>query len=399
MRKLIVIGLLAGMITTAYGAERLNIAQLQQKLDESQKHGAGASGAATNAETDLLKDLAADTDLLRESGEDSELAQQLYGVELTERLTAQTFDRMLAKYQPGLDTQRALTFLRDRSEFLDPPQTEWPVLAAPDAESQKHTVELARGYVFQTLLRLPNFFATRTTTRFSNDSQAWDALELPNQEGQHLIGTSVLEITFREGKEFVAPTETAGMKRMPADAGFASQGEFGTEAAIVLVDLADRTNGTIGFHHWEATPAGPAAVFRYAVAAAGSHYQVSYGCGGNTAFHAFPGYRGSITISAATGAILRMTLEADSKPADPISNVTSVIEYGPVTLGERVFICPLESIASMTVKADACGRRGNAHRLAQPEILLNRTTFSSYHRLGSTATIIPAGKDGPGARD
>jgi hypothetical protein len=391
MRKLIVIGLLASMITAAQGADRLSVAQLEQKLDASLKHGAGAGPGRAGSE--LFKDLDADTDMLREAGEDSELAQRLYGVELTERLTAKTFDRIIATYQPGLDTERALIFLKDRSGFLDPPLAEWLVMAAPDAESQKHTLELARGYVFRTLLRLPNFFATRTTTRFVSDSQTWDSLGLPNREGPHLAGTSVLEISFRDGKEFVAPPETAGMKRMPVDMGLASQGEFGPEAATVLVDLTDQANGTIAFHHWETTLGGPAAVFQYSVAAAGSHYQVSYACDANTKFQAFPSYHGSIAIIPATGAILRMTLVADSKPGDSITHVTSAIEYGPVAVGERVFICPLRSVATMTVEANACRRHGNAQRLAEPEVMLNRTTFSNYHRLGSTVTVLPAEKE------
>jgi hypothetical protein len=46
----------------------------------------------------------------------------------------------------------------------------------------------------------------------------------------------------------------------------------------------------------------------------------------------------------------------------------------------------------MTVEANACGRHGNAKRLAEPETMLNRTTFSDYHRLGSTINILPPEK-------
>jgi hypothetical protein len=381
---------MAGMITTARGAEQLSVAQLEQKLAASLKHDAG--GGSDHAQTDPFKELDADISTLPTADEGSALAKQLYGVELTERLTAKTFDRLLANYQLGLDSQWALVYLQDRSEFLDSPQSEWPSLAAPDTEAQKHTLELARGYVFHTLLRLPDFFATRKTTRFVSDTQTWDALGVPNREGPHLAGSSALEITFRDGKEFVTAPETMGMKRIPVDAGLASQGEFGPELAIVLVDLADQANGTIAFHHWETTAEGPAAVYRYSVAAAGSHYQVKFACAANTAFHASPGYHGSIAISPSTGAVLRMTLAADSKPGDPITHVTSAIDYGRVTIGDRVYICPLRSIASMTVEANACGRHGNAKRLAEPETMLNRTTFSDYHRLGSTINILPPEK-------
>src|ERR1035438_4481542 len=140
MLKLIVIGLLAGMITTAYGAEQLSVAQLEQKLDASLNH--GAHGGPDHAQSTLLQELGKDADMLGEAEGDNELAQQLNRVELTERLTPKTLSRILAKYQPGLDTERALLFLKDRSELYDPPQAEWPALAPPSAETQKHTLEL-----------------------------------------------------------------------------------------------------------------------------------------------------------------------------------------------------------------------------------------------------------------
>jgi hypothetical protein len=369
---------------------------LEQKLDATLKR--GKSGEPTEAQGQL-KELGGDTDLTREAAEDTELSRQLYSAELTERLTPKTFERILAKYEPGLDTQRALVFLRDRSEALDAPQAEWPALSAPDAETQKSTLDLARRYLYLTLLRLPNFLATRTTTRLVSDPQILDPLGLPTRDGPHLAGASVLEISFRDGKEYLAPVETGGMKRMPVEMGLASEGEFGPEVAIVLGDLADHANGTIAFHHWETTPVGTAAVYRYTVTAAGSHYEVNYACEEKTAFHAFPSYHGSISIRPATGAILRLTVEADSKPGDPISSVISVIQYGPVTIGDRVYICPLWSVAQMTANADACGKRGSAHRLAQPEAMLNRTTFSNYHRFGSSVTIVPSAKDGKPGRE
>jgi hypothetical protein len=395
---MIAIGLLAGMATAAHGAEQLSVAQLEQKLDASLKRG------TEKADNALFVNLGTGTDMLREAAEDNDLARQIDEVELTERLTPGTFDWILKKYQPGVDTERALALLRDRSGFLDAPQAEWPAVAAPDTASQKHILEQARGYVFQTLLRLPNFFATRTTTRYESDPPPRDTFSLPNREGPHPAGSSVLEITFRDGKEFVAPTEQASQQAVPAalglaTLGLATQGEFGPEAAMVLVDLADQSNGTIEFHHWETTSVGTAAVFRYSVAAGGSHYQVKYACEAKTPFEVFPSYRGSIAIVPGTGAILRISLAADSKSGDPITHVTSSIEYGPVRIGDRVYVCPLRSVASMTVEANACGRHKGAKRLAEPEVMMNRTVFSNYHRLGSTITVVPpekGEKQGPG---
>ena len=161
----------------------------------------------------------------------------------------------------------------------------------------------------------------------------------------------------------------------------------------MLRDLADHAHGTAVFHHWEASPVGPAAVYRYAVAGAGSHYQVTYTCKAKTVFSAFPGYHGSIEISQATGTILRITVAADWKPGDPVSHVSSAIEYGPENIGSRMYICPVESITFMVVEANACRRQGGGHRLTEPVITMNRATFTNYHRLGSTVTIVPSVKE------
>ena len=203
-----------------------------------------------------------------------------------------------------------------------------------------------------------------------------------------------MEITFRDGRELLSPKSPGAGFQTPAESGLASHGEFGPEAAIVLVDLADHANGSVHFHHWETTAMGPAAVFHYSVAAAGSHYQVQYDCDKKTPFRAFPGYHGSIMVNPATGAILRLTLATELKEGDPISEVTSTIEYGPVKIGERAYICPLESIASITVEENACAHRTGPKRLAEPQVLVNHSTFSEYHRFGSTLTIVPKAEDG-----
>ena len=84
---------------------------------------------------------------------------------------------------------------------------------------------------------------------------------------------------------------------------------------------------------------------------------------------------------------MRIALEAESKPDDPISHVASVIEYGPVEIGGRTYICPVRSLAFSVEDSEACAVPGNNRRQVQP-MLLNRTTFTDYHRLGSTARII-----------
>ena len=133
--------------------------------------------------------------------------------------------------------------------------------------------------------------------------------------------------------------------------------------------------------------AGPAAAFRYSVPRESSHYDVTDACLDHVSFHDIPGYSGEIALDPRSGAILRITLVAESKPGDPVSHVASVIEYGPVVLGNRRSICPLRSLTFMVEEANGCSSHGN-HKLQKPVAMINQTVFSNYHRFGSSATII-----------
>ena len=81
-----------------------------------------------------------------------------------------------------------------------------------------------------------------------------------------------------------------------------------------------------------------------------------------------------------------MTLEADSTPGDPVSHVASVVEYGPVVLGNRRSICPLRSLAFMVEEANGCAH--GKQKLQKPVAMVNQTIFSNYHRFGSSVTMI-----------
>jgi hypothetical protein len=383
MRKLILLGIFAAMSANAGAVERITVEQLEQKLAAlfAPPPADLSSKGEANAETDLLRELNQDFDI----SHDSDQASQIDAFELTERLTSGMLEKLSAKYKLGLQTELSLEQLADRSALLDPPVDELPDMAPPDADSQRKMVNAAGVFVFQVLSRLPNFFATRTTTRFDDGHISANGGFLLVQPGLHLVGRSSREITFRDGKEVIDPMKTERVMPGIPEMGLASQGEFGPEPAIVLFDLA---KGTLKFHHWEQMPAGLAAVFRYSVPKAGSHYEVNYSCNARVSFNDSPGYHGSLAIDPSTGAILRITLEADSKKGDPISHIASVIEYGSVQIGGRKYICPLRSLAFMVEDANSCSSYSPKAKLLQPVTMLNQTTFTDYHRLGTTLKVI-----------
>ena len=249
----------------------------------------------------------ADADLMKEFGD----------FDLSERLTDATRNKIATELHLGPQATFALQLLADESAVLDPPAVELPKDAAPDAAEQKHMLEIATGYVKQTLPHLPDFLATRTTYTFNDTPQIFKVNEWPVRAGLHLISKSSGEVTYRDdhvvqtsapvkgtspqaekAKEVQAsgagaappvvravtstqntaadaitaavPTRAPGMER-----GLQSFGEFGPLLGIVFVDTQKRTPT---FHHWEQTPAGLVAVYHYSVPKADSHYVVNYCC-------------------------------------------------------------------------------------------------------------------------
>jgi hypothetical protein len=372
MMRTLVLVTLALAIHSAYGAESITVKQLEQKL-------------ATPAPT-VSDHSEAPVAVLQ----DATMAVEIDNLQLSERLTPATLDSILKEHAFGPRTQRELQLLADRSALLDPPASELPDRPAPDANQQQHMLDAARAYVFQTLTHLPNFFATRKTERFSGISPETNQTGKPVHIGLFPRGASTREITFRNGREVIDPMKEQHSAQSLPQMGFQSWGEFGPEPAIVLVGV---TTGTVAFHHWEQGPTGLVAVYRYSVPELDSKYEVNYTCNGSNAFHAQPGYHGSLAIDPASGAILRLTLQADSKPDDPISHVASIIEYGPVDIGGRTYICPLYSLAFSVEEVSTCFLQLKDQALVRNRtlvrpLILNRTSFSDYHRLGSTSRII-----------
>jgi len=387
MRRLILLGLMAAVVLPAVAAKRVTVAQLEQSL--------AADSASHRADADV--------------------AHRLAELELSERLTDATLERFAKNLPLGPRTALALQLLADESAFLEPPASELPATGTPDTATQQRMMDLARGYVVKIWPHLPDFFVTRTTARFDDSLQVLRQGDWPVRAGVHLVGTVTHNLTYRDGKDIIdqgteqAPVAAAaGKNGAPApvqqeERGMTSRGDFGPELTIVLTDSA---KGKVAWSHWEKTSAGLAAVYTYSVPKAFSHFEVSYCCVrqdvqrelryGNPSrgegatimatgqadeklFQATPGYHGTLAVDPDTGAILRITIEAELKSEDPISRAATMVQYGPVTIGDRTFIFPVRSAAISVEKPGP-----NSRPQDPPTLLVNETTFTDYHRLGAT---------------
>jgi hypothetical protein len=344
---------------------------------------------------------------------DAEIARRISGMELSERLTEATLARLAVTL--SADPQAALTLqlLADQSAFLDPPASELPPTPAPDDPTKQRVLDAARSYVAQTLPRLPNLLATQSTNRYDDSPQVAKKGGWPVRAGLHLVDTSSREITVYD--ETANRSATVASARWQEQVGLTSGGEFASTLGMILTDTL---KGKVTWSHWEQTAAGQAAVYHYSVPRSASHFEVigslqrqaalegspaqignsrvsgigvkpSANSSNSSTFLTTPGYHGSLWLDPATGSILRVTVEVDSKESVPFQRAAILVQYGSVQIGDSDFICPVRSVALSMALAGA-----NLDPLTRlpgdaPTQWLNESVFTGYRRFGSTVRVVP----------
>ena len=293
---------------------------------------------------------------------DAGVANEIAGMELMERLSAARFARCQASL-PGQRAKTALLVLADSSAFLDPPVDEILAREEPDPASQKKMIALTVDYVNNTIHRLPNLSATRVTTTFERVSSS--------KKPMHRVAKSSAVILYRDGQEQVRG-------RIPDKAvGLRTSGEFGVILDTVLLDAV---SGNLQWSRWQQGTAGPEAVFRYSTGGRKSHYKVD---GEDTA------YIGEIAIDPFSGAILRIVFRTDLDPNNPLGTFSPLartadisVEYGPVELGGKTYICPLKGVA-------LSNRMDLILPMHADVTWLNDRVFENYHLFRSDVRIVP----------
>ena len=263
---------------------------------------------------------------------DAKTARQITGIKLTERASAERIARWEAELA-GDRSREALMVVTDVSAFLAPSAAEMTTMPMPDAQTQKRILARCRDYVNQTVPRLPNYFALRTTTSFIFTT----ALALESQpivdsvfqkkqgpkvryqalgpakssdapEDQYfLLGSYADEVTYRGGTEFVNGTQGTNVPRSSLVT-MSTSGDFGSVLEVIVVDFQE---DQIAWDHWEmghSAPGsiGPLAVFRYAVPSERSHFAVTY----PNEQPDFQAYHGEVAIDPESGAVRWITLLA-----------------------------------------------------------------------------------------
>jgi VWFA-related protein len=333
---------------------------------------------------------------------DADLARQLLGMELTERLSTAKLARLKAGLL-GEKAQQALVALADSSVFLDPPAAEIPSSPRPDSAALRRMLVSVVSYVNTAVRQLPNFIATRDTTRFEDrpleDIQRSVGMTTMIYLPLQVVGRSNVLVTYRDGHEVVEKAAAKNKKGESQERGLFTEGVFGP---ILSTVVGDALKGEITWSRWEAGANGAKAVFHYAVPKEKSHYSVGYCCVSNDLtigvsesqdWHKLAevaAYHGEIAFDPANGAIFRITLEADMPPDEVVSRNGMMVEYGAVDIGGKSYICPLRGVSVLM-----------AHTIQTPlgmtppkgykgplKTFLNDAVFEQYRRFGSEVRIL-----------
>jgi VWFA-related protein len=357
---------ITGLILPAQAEKRISVAQLEQSVAE-------------------LK-----------SVPDADAARRLSDLQLSERLSPQRFTA-LTQAMPGEKSRQALLAIADQSEFLNPPSSEIPPNPTPPVPEQRRIMGLVATYVKNSIPQLPNFFATRTTDHFEDTPQLQRAAEffIPH-EPLHFLTRSRASVFYQNGREVVDTKGNSG-KPKTSNQGLTTWGVFGPILGSVLVDAA---TSKLAWSHWEQGATGPVAVFDFQVPQQKSHYEVNYCCyvtQASTAvadvhpFRRIVPYRGSMTVDPSTGVILRLVVEAELKPADPVTIASILVDYGPIEIGGETYTCPLRSLSStvaQTVQLDPVYKYPLANQIQPLKTSLNDVSFGNYHMFRSEMRVL-----------
>lgn len=336
---------------------------------------------------------------------ESKAAPQLAGFQLSERVTAQQLSEWQSRFTRP-ETREILLYLADAASIWDPPASEIPADAPPSDAEKAAMLDRARQYVRNMRPRLPNFSAMRSATFFEvctleqikAEERELQFLELTNKNlgfrslgvvsnprELFLEGTSETIVTYQDGNEVQSPAELKEKSRRLTPRSLSTSGEFGPILALIDQDTLE---GTISWRRWERGPTGLAAVYGYAVPSGSSHFTVVSPMnrlpGLTTEEH--PAYHGEIDIDPATGSVLRITILADPSPSEARAGIqvpsAMIVEYGPVEIGAKTYICPVHAVAITKFS-----NPGNPS--APPRTFVNDVVFSGYHLFRSEMRILP----------
>ena len=332
---------------------------------------------------------------------DNEIAQKLFGVQLIERMSSTRLSSWKGRL-PGERSRAALVAVADRSVFLALPPADIPTTAPPDRAARQQMLSRTVEYWTRTMLQLPDFFATRTTIQHDEPppkEETWKIVT--SDQSLHAIETSNTTVLYRDGKEVLDAGARKGKKKSARENGLDTQGTFGPILAVIFYGVSG-AHSEFTWSHWELGAEGQPAVFHYVVPPQGaSHFAVNFCCladpDGTIPLDIIAGYHGEVAIDPASGAILRVTADADLEPRLPMLSSSMMVEYGPVVIGDKTYICPIRSVSiSRWRGVDILKEWSQTFGVyGRYKTMLNDMTFGKYHIFRAKSRIVPGDTPAP----
>jgi VWFA-related protein len=346
----------------------------------------------------------------------SELAHQLEGVQLTERLDSSKAGKLEKKVR-GSSALEALEVVADESVFLAPPADEVLSTPPPDMAAQRQILSNTISYINTTIPRLPDFSATRTTVQYHElppkPNRTW---KIAKGDGSlHEGETAAASIRFHDGKERVTDqsvTRDQSLRRVgttlpmvgddsvkiaPQESGseqLTTIGAFGP-ILVTVMTAATLPHSELKWARWEQGENGRLAVFRYRVPQETPLFFAEFCCLANdfdsVLFKKAAPFHGEIAVDPSTGAILRLTTQADLEWRLPLERSDVMVEYRPVVKETKTFLCPSRAVSiSRHRRTMVISEWGEGFKIYAPfETLLNQQRFEKYHIFGSTSRLLP----------
>jgi hypothetical protein len=296
---------------------------------------------------------------------------------------------------PGAKARAALVVLADESAFLPPPKDAIVQDAAPDVIAQKQMMARVVDYLAKAIPKLPDFFSTRTTVSYEEPKQRNDETWKTAVGDQTLHVGEVERVTMhiRNGAEVADADAKKARRGHGRERSLVTEGTFGPILSTVLIG-ASAPHSRMTWSRWEKHGTGREAVFSYVVPQETPLFEVGFCCladpDGTIPFRRKTGFHGEIAIDPDTGAILRIVVVADLEQRLPLLRSGVVVEYGPVEIGGKEYVCPTRSVSlsrSRTVRLlhewnESFGVYGPF------ETMLNDATFNDFHVFRSTSRIL-----------
>ena len=332
----------------------------------------------------------------------TDLLRNLENLELTERLSTPRLDALLSVIH-GERERQALTADADLSFALAPPADEIVNRPPPPVEEQGAILGRTFDYLQNAIPKLSDFYAFRNTVRFEEPLERYNEIwKMPRQDQTlHFATGEHATVLYQNGHEVDEEKQKLGKRRVVSGVrarGLETRGTFGPILAYMLTAAATSPS-TLSWKRWERGKYRDLAVFSYRVASTNNVPELSYCClpegDGTTLYQNKADNFGEFAINPVTGAIMRIVINADLNeerdPDVPLIRSQIMVEYGPVELGGKTYICPKRSVE---VSRGRTGRElhewGMAFSLySYFETMINDVTFGGYHKFGSEARILP----------